>query len=188
MSNNYTFISIRSIADEHLLKTNTSDPFRQMHFCCLQCSDCCFQTVSPSPYLLFDLTIRNKNQRTLIVRRAGLSSCCTGLGLSESERPINLEWGRSSIWARMQTGRNQGSGCPTFGPDDKYTDTQVIGKIGQISGKYPVLNGTMCSVPKARIIVAIETKIVTKMLRYWVNGRSMATTMITMIMMMMRRK
>ena len=92
----------------------------------------------PICFLTSDLTIRNKNQRTLIVRRAGLSSCCTSLGLSESERPINLEWGRSSIWARMQTGRNQGSGCPTFGPGDKYTDTQVIGKIGQIRGKYSV--------------------------------------------------
>ena len=97
----------------------------------------------PICFLTSDLTIRNKNQRTLIVRRAGLSSCCTSLGLSESERPINLEWGRSSIWARMQTGRNQGSGCPTFGPGDKYTDTQVIGKIGQIRGKYSVRHNAL---------------------------------------------
>ena len=32
MSNNFTFISIRSIADEHLLKTNTFDPLEKCIF------------------------------------------------------------------------------------------------------------------------------------------------------------
>ena len=145
MSNNFTFISIRSIADEHLLKTNTFDPLEKCIFVVFSARTVVVRQCHRLPicFLTSDLTIRNKNQRTLIVRRAGLSSCCTSLGLSESERPINLEWGRSSIWARMQTGRNQGSGCPTFGPDDKYTDTQVIGKIGQIRGKYSVRHNAL---------------------------------------------
>ena len=76
MSNNFTFISIRSIADEHLLKTNTFDPLEKCIFVVFSARTVVVRQCHRLPicFLTSDLTIRNKNQRTLIVRRAGLSS------------------------------------------------------------------------------------------------------------------